>query len=90
MAIPRSSSGSVSSVADIQMPVSRTVSAFGRLDILVNNAGSGDADLDARHEHQFDMVIAMDNPSAFFGVHSGGEQDDRQGGGGPSDQHQLN
>ncbi len=73
----------VSSVADIQRLVDGTVSAFGRLDILVNNAGmeTRTSTLDTT-EHQFDMVIAIDLKSAFFGVQLAAKQMIKQGGGG--------
>src|SRR5207344_1561705 len=59
------------------------VSAFGRLDILVNNAGmeTRTSTLDTT-EHQFDMVIAIDLKSAFFGVQLAAKQMIAQGGGG--------
>ena len=73
----------VSSVADIQSLVDGTVAAFGRLDILVNNAGmeTRTSTLDTT-EHQFDMVIAIDLKSAFFGVQLAAKQMIKQGGGG--------
>ena len=73
----------VSSVADIQKLVDGTVAAFGRLDILVNNAGmeTRTSTLDTT-EHQFDMVIAIDLKSAFFGVQLAAKQMIKQGGGG--------
>jgi glucose 1-dehydrogenase len=73
----------VSSVADLQKLVDGTVSAFGRLDILVNNAGmeTRTSTLDTT-EHQFDMVIAIDLKSAFFGVQLAAKQMIAQGGGG--------
>ena len=73
----------VSSVADIQTLVDGTVAAFGRLDILVNNAGmeTRTSTLDTT-EHQFDMVIAIDLKSAFFGVQLAAKQMIKQGGGG--------
>jgi glucose 1-dehydrogenase len=73
----------VSSVADIQKLVDGTVSAFGRLDILVNNAGmeTRTSTLDTT-EHQFDLVIAIDLKSAFFGVQAAAKQMIAQGGGG--------
>ena len=73
----------VSSVADIQRLVDGTVAAFGRLDILVNNAGmeTRTSTLDTT-EHQFDMVIAIDLKSAFFGVQIAAKQMIKQGGGG--------
>ena len=73
----------VSSVADIQRLVDSTVSAFGRLDIMVNNAGmeTRTSTLDTT-EHQFDLVIAVDLKSAFFGVQIAAKQFIAQGGGG--------
>jgi glucose 1-dehydrogenase len=73
----------VSSVADIAKLVDGTVAAFGRLDILVNNAGmeTRTSTLDTT-EHQFDMVIAIDLKSAFFGVQLAAKQMIKQGGGG--------
>jgi glucose 1-dehydrogenase len=73
----------VSSVADIQKLVDGTVAAFGRLDILVNNAGmeTRTSTLDTT-EHQFDLVIAIDLKSAFFGVQLAAKQMIAQGGGG--------
>jgi glucose 1-dehydrogenase len=73
----------VSSVADIGKLVDGTVAAFGRLDILVNNAGmeTRTSTLDTT-EHQFDMVIAIDLKSAFFGVQLAAKQMIAQGGGG--------
>jgi glucose 1-dehydrogenase len=73
----------VSNVADIQKLVDGTVAAFGRLDILVNNAGmeTRTSTLDTT-EHQFDMVIAIDLKSAFFGVQLAAKQMIKQGGGG--------
>jgi glucose 1-dehydrogenase len=73
----------VSSVADIGKLVDGTVAAFGRLDILVHNAGmeTRTSTLDTT-EHQFDMVIAIDLKSAFFGVQAAARQMIKQGGGG--------
>ena len=73
----------VSSVADIGKLVDGTVAAFGRLDILVNNAGmeTRTSTLDTT-EHQFDLVIAIDLKSAFFGVQTAARQMIKQGGGG--------
>ena len=69
--------GDVSSVDDIQALIDRTVEAFGRLDVIVNNAGmeTRTSVLDTT-EQQFDLVIAVDLKSAFFGVAAGGEADD--------------
>jgi glucose 1-dehydrogenase len=73
----------VSSVADIQKLVDSTVATFGRLDILVNNAGmeTRTSTLDTT-ERQFDLVIAIDLKSAFFGVQLAAKQMIAQGGGG--------
>jgi glucose 1-dehydrogenase len=73
----------VSRVADIAALVEGTVAAFGRLDILVNNAGieTRTSTLDTT-EAQFDVVIAVDLKSAFFGVQAAARQMIKQGGGG--------
>jgi len=73
----------VSSIADLQKLVDETVSAFGRLDIMVNNAGieTRTSTLDTT-EDQFDLVIATDLKSAFFGVQLAARQMIAQGGGG--------
>jgi glucose 1-dehydrogenase len=73
----------VSRVADIAALVEGTVTAFGRLDILVNNAGieTRTSTLETT-EAQFDVVIAVDLKSAFFGVQAAARQMIKQGGGG--------
>ena len=73
----------VSRVADIQRLIDETVAAFGRLDILVNNAGmeTRTSTLETT-EHQFDLVIAIDLKSAFFGVQAAARQMIKQGDGG--------
>ncbi len=73
----------VSNVADIQKLVDSTVATFRRLDILVNNAGmeTRTSTLDTT-EAQFDLVIAIDLKSAFFGVQLAAKQMIAQGGGG--------
>ena len=80
---PRSSRRTSRASPIIQKLVDGTVSAFGRLDILVNNAGmeTRTSTLDTT-EHQFDMVIAIDLKSAFFGVQLAAKQMIAQGGGG--------
>ena len=73
----------VSSVADIQKLVDGTVAAFGLLDILVNNAGMETrTSILETTERQFDLVIAIDLKSAFFGVQLAARQMIKQGGGG--------
>jgi glucose 1-dehydrogenase len=73
----------VSVIADIQRLVDETVATFGQLDIMVNNAGmeTRTSTLDTT-ERQFDMVIAVDLKSAFFGVQLAAKQMIKQGGGG--------
>jgi glucose 1-dehydrogenase len=73
----------VSTLEGIQSLVDGTVAAFGRLDIMVNNAGmeTRTSTLDTT-EKQFDMVIAVDLKSAFFGVQIAAKQMIAQGGGG--------
>jgi glucose 1-dehydrogenase len=75
--------GDVSSVADIQSLVDKTVAAYGRLDVMVNNAGMETRTglLDTT-EQQFDMVIGVDLKSAFFGTQIAAKQMVQQGGGG--------
>ena len=73
----------VSRVADIAKLVTGTIAAFGRLDIMVNNAGieTRTSTLETT-ERQFDLVIAVDLKSAFFGVQAAARQMIAQGGGG--------
>jgi glucose 1-dehydrogenase len=73
----------VSVVSEIQRLIDETVATFGRLDIMVNNAGmeTRTSTLDTT-ERQFDMVIAVDLKSAFFGVQLAAKQMIKQGGGG--------
>jgi glucose 1-dehydrogenase len=73
----------VSVVADVQRLMDEVVATFGRLDIMVNNAGmeTRSSTLDTT-ERQFDMVIAVDLKSAFFGVQLAAKQMIKQGGGG--------
>jgi len=73
----------VSVIADIQRLIDEAVATFGRLDIMVNNAGmeTRTSTLDTT-ERQFDMVIAVDLKSAFFGVQLAAKQMIKQGGGG--------
>lgn len=73
----------VASVADVSALVEQTVAAFGRLDIMVNNAGMETrTSVLETTERQFDMVIAIDLKSAFFGVQLAAKQMIAQGGGG--------
>lgn len=73
----------VSSPADIQLLVDKTVAAFGRLDIMVNNAGMETrTSLLETTEHQFDLVMGVDLKSAFFGMQSAARQMIKQGSGG--------
>lgn len=73
----------VSKVADIQKLIDATIAAFGPLDILVNNAGMEPrtSTLETT-ERQFDLVIAVDLKSAFYGVQLAAKQMLAQGGGG--------
>ena len=79
----RSLQGDVSVVADVQRLVDETVKAYGKLDVFVNNAG-----LETRTsvlettERQFDLVVAVDLKSAFFGVQCAARQMIAQGAGG--------
>lgn len=75
--------GDVSSVADLQMLVDRTVETFGRLDVMVNNAGmeTRTSTLDST-EQDFDTVIAVNLKGPFFGTQFAAKQMIKQGGGG--------
>lgn len=73
----------VSKVADLKKLVGAAVKQFGRLDIMVNNAGieTRTGILDST-EKQFDMVIAINLKSAFFGTQLAAQQMVDQGDGG--------
>ncbi len=73
----------VSTVTDVSALVDETVAAFGRLDVMVNNAGMETrTSVLETTEKQFDLVIAIDLKSAFFGVQLAAKQMIAQGGGG--------
>ena len=73
----------VSKVGDLKKLVGAAVKEFGRLDIMVNNAGieTRSSILDST-EKQFDMVIAINLKSAFFGTQLAAQQMIDQGEGG--------
>ncbi len=73
----------VSKVADLQALIDAAVAKFGRLDILVNNAGieTRTSILDTT-EAQYDLVMAVNLKSAFFGTQIAARQMIKQGGGG--------
>lgn len=75
--------GDVSSIADLQILVNRTVETFGRLDIMVNNAGmeTHTSVLDST-EQDFDTVIGVDLKGPFFGTQLAARQMIKQGDGG--------
>jgi glucose 1-dehydrogenase len=75
--------GDVASVSDVRLLVDKTVAAFGRLDVMVNNAGmeTRTSVVDTTGD-QFDLVVAVDLKSAFFGVQRAARQMISQGGGG--------
>jgi len=75
--------GDVSNVADVQRLVDAAVKTYGHLDVFVNNAGleTRTSVLDTT-ERQFDLVVAVDLKSAFFGVQCAARQMIAQGGGG--------
>ena len=80
--------GDVSSVADIQNLVDKTVAAFGRLDIMVNNAGHGDPHLDARHDRAPVRPRHRDRPQErVLRGPARGEADDQAGRRRPDHQH---
>jgi glucose 1-dehydrogenase len=73
----------VSSTTDIGALIDQTVAEFGHLDIMVNNAGMETrTSVLETTEHQFDLVMAIDLKSAFFGVQLAARQMIAQGGGG--------
>ena len=80
--------GDVSSVADLQALVDKTVAAFGRLDIMVNNAGmeTRTGVLDTT-ERQFDLVIGDRPQERVLRCPAGGEADDQAGRRRPDHQH---
>ncbi len=73
----------VSKVSDLEMLVSKTVEAFGRLDIMVNNAGieTRTSILDTT-EDQYERVMEINLKSAFFGTQIAAKQMIAQGTGG--------
>jgi glucose 1-dehydrogenase len=73
----------VSKIADLQKLVDTAVSRFGRVDIMVNNAGveTRTSILDTTEE-QYEMVMAINLKSAFFGTQIAARQMIKQGGGG--------
>ena len=73
----------VSKVGDLKKLVGAAVKAFGRLDIMVNNAGieTRSGILDST-EKQYDMVMAINLKSAFFGTQLAAQQMIDQGDGG--------
>ena len=73
----------VSKIADLQKLVDTAVQRFGRLDVLVNNAGmeTRSSVLDTT-EAQYDLVLAVNLKSAFFGTQIAARQMIAQGGGG--------
>jgi glucose 1-dehydrogenase len=75
--------GDVSSLADLQTLVDRTVETFGRVDIMVNNAGmeTRTSVLDST-EKDFDSVIGVNLKGPFFGTQLAAKQMIKQGGGG--------
>ena len=80
--------GDVSSVADLQNLVDKTVEAFGRLDVMVNNAGmeTRTSVLDTT-EHQFDLVDRHRPEERLLRRPAGGQADDQAGRRRPDHQH---
>jgi glucose 1-dehydrogenase len=73
----------ISTVEGVQALVDAAVKNFGRLDIMVNNAGmeTRTSVLDTT-EKQYDLVLAVNLKSAFFGTQLAAQQMIAQGGGG--------
>src|SRR6478735_8744786 len=73
----------VSKVEELQNLIDRAVQAFGHVDIMVNNAGveTRTSILDTT-EVQYDMVLAVNLKSAFFGTQFAAKQMIKQGNGG--------
>ena len=73
----------VSKVADLERLVKSAVDAFGSLDIMVNNAGiETRTGILETPEKGFDLVIAVNMKSAFFGTQLAAKQMIAQGTGG--------
>jgi glucose 1-dehydrogenase len=73
----------VSKVAGLQKLIDTAVDKFGRVNIMVNNAGveTRTSVLDTTEEH-YEMVLAINLKSAFFGTQIAAKQMIKQGGGG--------
>jgi glucose 1-dehydrogenase len=73
----------VSKLPELQNLIDRAVQAFGHVDIMVNNAGveTRTSILDTT-EVQYDMVLAVNLKSAFFGTQFAAKQMIKQGNGG--------
>ena len=72
----------MTSEADWQALVAKTLAAYGRLDILVNNAGiSGSSVGDPDGLEGWDRVIAVNQTSVFLGTKLAAEQMAKSGGG---------
>lgn len=73
----------VSKVNELQKLVDASVARFGRVDILVNNAGiETRTSILETTEEQYDLVMAVNLKSAFFGTQIAARQMIKQGGGG--------
>lgn len=73
----------ISTVAGVQSLVDAAVQAFGKLDIMVNNAGMETrTSVLETTEEQYDLVMAVNLKSAFFGTQLAARQMIAQGTGG--------
>jgi len=73
----------ISTVEGVQALVDAAVTNYGRLDIMVNNAGMETrTSVLETTEKQYDLVLAVNLKSAFFGTQLAAKQMIAQGGGG--------
>lgn len=71
----------VSSYAEVESAVARTVAAFGRLDVIFNNAGiaGGRPLLDHDPEEDYQPIVRVDQDGVYYGILAAARQFVRQG-----------